>query len=66
MRDHVRDGDVGDHSNNFSLHVQCTYSSHGRPDGCSGRMRAPIFLWLFLSVMVIYILNLIDGDGYYN
>jgi hypothetical protein len=29
-------------------------------------MRAPIFLWLFLSVMVIYILNLIDGDGYYN
>ena len=40
----MRDGDVGDHSNNVSLHVRCTPSSCGRPDGCSGRMRAPIFL----------------------
>ena len=40
----MRDGDVGDHSNNFSLHVRCTPSSCGRPDGCSGHMRVPIFL----------------------
>ena len=43
-RSKMRDGDVGDDSINFFLHVQCTCSSHGRQDSRLGRRQHPIFL----------------------
>ena len=43
-RSKVRDGDVGDDSNNFSLPVRCTCSSHGRPYDP---------FWLILSALLI-------------
>ena len=54
----MRDGDVGDDSNNFSLHVRCTYTSHGRPDDRSGRGHAPRSFSVSLSAMLIV------DDGY--
>ena len=64
-RSKVRDGDVGDDSNNFSLHVRCTCSSHGRPydhmtPQDAGMARS---FWLILSALLIGV----DGyptDGY--
>ena len=53
----MRDGDVGELSNNFSLHVRCMYTSHDRPDERSGRVYDPIFSRVSSSAM------LIEDDG---